>query len=84
MGFDLYFRKAREKAWDKVSKASDERTNVITEAFKNVKTLKLYNWTQVFTDKIKSKRNKQDELVWKAESNELQCRAVHSVMDSLL
>ena len=84
MGQDLYFRSGREKAWEKVDKASDARSNEISEAFKNIKTLKLYNWTQTFTDRIKKKRTKQEDLTWTAETKNMANHGGHKMINSLL
>jgi len=44
MGIDLMSRKWRNGTWKKVGKAKDARSNEINQAFKNIKTLKLYAW----------------------------------------
>jgi ABC-type bacteriocin/lantibiotic exporter with double-glycine peptidase domain len=84
VGQDHYFRKTREKAWKKVGKASDARTNEISEAFKNIKTLKLYNWTETFTNRIKKKRTKQEDLTWTAETKNMANHGGHKLMNSLM
>ena len=44
MGIDMATRKWRDKTWKNASKAGDARSNEINQAFKNIKTLKLYAW----------------------------------------
>jgi hypothetical protein len=44
MGIDISTRKWRDRTWKKVGKAKDARSNEINQAFKNIKTLKLYAW----------------------------------------
>jgi hypothetical protein len=44
MAIDIYTRKFRERTWKKVGMAGDARSGEINQAFKNIKTLKLYAW----------------------------------------
>lgn len=44
MGIDTCSRKWRHKTWKNAGRAGDARSNEINQAFKNMKTLKLYAW----------------------------------------
>lgn len=84
MGIDLYTRKWRDGTWKKVSKASDERASEINEAFKNAKTLKLYAWEDVFIDRIKAKRARQERLIYKGELKNLLNHMFHSLIGNMM
>jgi len=47
-GLDYLTRKTREKSHKKKDKSNDARSSEIDGAFKNMKTLKLYAWSDIF------------------------------------
>jgi len=63
MGIDLYSTKWREKTWKKSGKADDARNAEISQTFKNIKTLKLYAWTNIFEERVIQRREKQEALI---------------------
>lgn len=84
MGVDIATRDWREKSWKKKDKATDARSNEINGAFKNVKTLKLYAWSNMFADRITQRRDKEEKLTWQAESKEMFNHFVHNSVGGIM
>lgn len=45
-------------------KKQDARINTTTESLNNIKMLKLYSWTHIFSEVIQSKRLEELAVLW--------------------
>jgi hypothetical protein len=52
-GLDIMLTPWREKTEKKFDRANDARSAEISQTFKNIKTLKLYAWSNIFEKRIK-------------------------------
>jgi len=84
MSIDLASRKWREKTWKKVGKAKDARSNEINAAFKNIKTLKLYAWSDIFTNRIIQRRDIEENLIKKGEAKNLLNHFFHNSIGGIM
>ena len=75
----FYICKLTEKLWKQIRKNSDERSNVLTEIIENIKVIKMNSYTECFTDKIMTIRNKEFVHMIMGHLNNLPHHVIHNL-----
>lgn len=63
--FNMRLGKIAQGYFKATQKFKDKRLNATSEALNNIKMLKMYSWTHIYEDVIKSKRADELGLLWK-------------------
>ena len=74
-----YICKFTENLWKQIRKNSDKRSNVLTEIIENIKVIKMNSYTQCFTDKIMTIRNKEFVHMIMGHLNNLPHHVIHNL-----
>jgi hypothetical protein len=64
-GSNMWLGKVAAQYQKSYMKKNDARVNTTSEALNNIKMLKLYSWTHIFSTVIANKRAEELKILWK-------------------